>query len=223
LALISNFDISGITNFLKRIIHQLTFLFLQIPFAAVHITFFTAHILNMIKIRLISALCFLAQAYAFAPNKGIVGEPRTTAIFGTLPEVDDHSLVDVLSEKRGFLASSAGGLVMGLCSFVAAGMASDDYEIAELPPVYVPVIFGVFLIAGVGVLTASLGNVMDEGKIRICSQILSPFSGNSFFLSHRNARGFAWSTVGSKSQKRNRQRSIFVFQKKINESLLISW
>ena len=43
-------------------------------------------------------------------------------------------------------------------------MASDDYEIAELPPPYVPAIFGVVLLAGVGVLTASLGDVMDEGE-----------------------------------------------------------
>jgi hypothetical protein len=209
--------------FLKRIIPQLTFLSYQIPFAAVHITFFTTHLLNMMKISLIAALCFLAQVHAFAPNKGFVGEPRPMAIFGTSPKVDDHSLADVLSEKRGFLASSVGGLVTGLSSCVAAGMAVEDYEyeIAQLPPTWVPAVFGIFLVAGVGVLTASLGNVMDEGKIRISSQILSPFARNSFFISHRNDRGSSWSTVGSKSQKRNRKKSIFVFQKEINESLLL--
>ena len=40
--------------------------------------------------------------------------------------------------------------------------ATEEYEIAELPPVYVPALFGVALLVGVGVLTGSLGNVMDE-------------------------------------------------------------
>jgi hypothetical protein len=40
--------------------------------------------------------------------------------------------------------------------------ATDDVEIAELPPVYVPALFGVALLVGVGLLTGSLGNVMDE-------------------------------------------------------------
>ena len=41
-------------------------------------------------------------------------------------------------------------------------MAAEELEIAELPPVYVPVLFGVALVVGVGLLTSSLGNVMDE-------------------------------------------------------------
>jgi hypothetical protein len=40
--------------------------------------------------------------------------------------------------------------------------AEDAYEIAELPPVYVPVIFGIGLLIGVGLLTGSLGDVIDE-------------------------------------------------------------
>ena len=41
-------------------------------------------------------------------------------------------------------------------------IAENDMEIAELPPPYVPALFGVALLVGVGVLTGSLGNVMDE-------------------------------------------------------------
>lgn len=41
-------------------------------------------------------------------------------------------------------------------------MAAEEIEIAELPPPYVPAIFGVVLLAGVGLLTSSLGNVYDE-------------------------------------------------------------
>ena len=35
-------------------------------------------------------------------------------------------------------------------------------EYAELPPPYVPVAFGLLLLVGVGALTGSLGNVLDE-------------------------------------------------------------
>ena len=61
---------------------------------------------------------------------------------------------------------SMAGFVTGVVGFVSQGVAAaDDYELAELPPPYVPALFGVVLLAGVGVLTSSLGNVMDEGKI----------------------------------------------------------
>lgn len=39
---------------------------------------------------------------------------------------------------------------------------ADDLEVTELPPPYVPVIFGILVIGGVGVLTASLGDVYTE-------------------------------------------------------------
>ena len=38
----------------------------------------------------------------------------------------------------------------------------DDVEIAELPPVYVPLLFAFAIIVGVGVLTGSLGDVYTE-------------------------------------------------------------
>lgn len=37
-----------------------------------------------------------------------------------------------------------------------------ELVIEELPPVYVPILFAIGVIGGVGVLTFSLGNVMDE-------------------------------------------------------------
>jgi len=45
---------------------------------------------------------------------------------------------------------------------LSAFAAADDLELAELPPVYVPILFAIGVLGGVGVLTASLGNVMDE-------------------------------------------------------------
>ena len=116
------------------------------------------------KINLFAALCILAQVCAFAPKARNSRGSYHTSLLESLPKSDEHSLDDILDQKRGLLASSAAGLVTGLGSLVAQGMASDDYEIAELPPPYVPAIFGVVLLAGVGVLTASLGDVMDEGE-----------------------------------------------------------
>lgn len=55
------------------------------------------------------------------------------------------------------------GFVLGLSTFVSSVLAAEDYELADLPPPYVPAIFAVVLIAGIGILTGSLGNVMDEG------------------------------------------------------------
>lgn len=62
-----------------------------------------------------------------------------------------------------FLSSpSLAGFITGITGFIGQGIAADDYELAELPPPYIPALFGVVLLAGVGVLTSSLGNVMDE-------------------------------------------------------------
>lgn len=41
-------------------------------------------------------------------------------------------------------------------------LLADEMELAELPPPYVPALFGVALLVGVGIFTGSLGNVMDE-------------------------------------------------------------
>ena len=62
-------------------------------------------------------------------------------------------------------------LIAGCITFVTtttplsafAAEALDELEIEELPPVYVPILFAIGVLGGVGVLTASLGNVMDEG------------------------------------------------------------
>lgn len=38
----------------------------------------------------------------------------------------------------------------------------EDLEIAELPPVWVPILFAIGILGGVGFLTLSLGDVMTE-------------------------------------------------------------
>jgi len=38
----------------------------------------------------------------------------------------------------------------------------DDVEVADLPPIWVPILFAFGILIGVGVLTASLGDVYTE-------------------------------------------------------------
>jgi len=54
------------------------------------------------------------------------------------------------------------GLLSGCMSLVPRALAETEIEMAELPPPYIPVVFGLVLIVGVGLLTGSLGDVIDE-------------------------------------------------------------
>jgi hypothetical protein len=126
---------------------------------------------------LVAFLCLFAQVCAFAPPRhaSLVRQPLRSGVAFARPSKSSSSsddddqqqqgLVDVLSEQRGVWAPTVAGLVSGLGGFVAQGMATDELVIEELPPPYVPALFGVLLLVGVGALTASLGNVMDEGKL----------------------------------------------------------
>lgn len=67
----------------------------------------------------------------------------------------------VLDVSRGLKVAAVAG--MGAFFQVGAALAAEELEIAELPPPYVPALFGVLLIVGVGVLTSSLGDVYTEG------------------------------------------------------------
>jgi hypothetical protein len=129
-----------------------------------HKSFFSL-ILNDItmKATLLAVLCLVGQACAFAPLNKALTIPRS---FQALEAPEEYCFTEIVSEKRGILASSVTGLASGLLSFVASGLAADEYEMTELPPPYVPVGFALLLIAGVGVLTGSLGDVMTEGKFR---------------------------------------------------------
>ena len=62
-------------------------------------------------------------------------------------------------------SASLAGIITGITGFVGQVLAEEEYEMAELPPAYIPALFGVVLLGGVGFLTLSLGNVMDEGKL----------------------------------------------------------
>jgi hypothetical protein len=76
---------------------------------------------------------------------------------------------------------------------VGVARATEELEIAELPPVYVPVLFGVGLLVGVGFF---------DFKFRQCN-------GRGVVTRH---------AVGCKSKERSRTKSIFLFQKVIRNS-----
>jgi hypothetical protein len=171
-------------------------------------------------IKSIAFLCLFAQVCAFAPpsQTSIVRQSLRSVVAFARPSDtsssssdDQRTLVYVLSEKRGFWASPVAGLVLGLGGYVARGMASDeDLEMAELHPPYVPAIFGVVLLAGVGALTASLGNVMDEGKllammtITVSKLVRFTFGRiDPFFKHFHDNRVPPGSPVGSTRKERN--------------------
>eukprot|EP00585_Thalassiosira_rotula_P006915 CAMPEP_0196146972 /NCGR_PEP_ID=MMETSP0910-20130528/24281_1 /TAXON_ID=49265 /ORGANISM="Thalassiosira rotula, Strain GSO102" /LENGTH=161 /DNA_ID=CAMNT_0041409277 /DNA_START=39 /DNA_END=524 /DNA_ORIENTATION=+ len=82
------------------------------------------------------------------------------------PSLNDAELTSTNSPPAGISDSLKQSLLTGCIAFLTttplSAFAADDLEIAELPPVYVPILFAIGVLGGVGVLTASLGNVMDE-------------------------------------------------------------
>jgi len=74
------------------------------------------------------------------------------AIGSPLPDTNDNLKQLLLTGCIAFLTTTP----------LSAIAVADELEIAELPPVYVPILFAIGVLGGVGVLTASLGNVMDE-------------------------------------------------------------
>ncbi|CAJ1908999.1 unnamed protein product [Cylindrotheca closterium] len=113
----------------------------------------------MWKVTLIASLCLFAQAFAFSP----LHQTRSDGIqfpSAQLETPENHPLTSARFPNA--LIPSLAGLSTGLVGFVTKVLAEEDYELAELPPPYIPALFGVVLIAGVGVLTASLGDVMTE-------------------------------------------------------------
>ena len=116
-----------------------------------------------------------ACAFSFRPSIS-----TTTVTAPQTQEVDPFNLDsnhELLDATQGMITTtdtssvSSGdtirqSLLAGCMTFLTttplAAMAADDLELEELPPVYVPILFAILVLGGVGVSTASLGNVMDE-------------------------------------------------------------
>jgi len=126
-------------------------------------------------------LCALIPSFAFVPNDSacnrvrenamIIGDRSTPGRFATvnfLARNDDYQRQDIAVGKgedgqRGVIQIMAGISSFGLLSALPlVAFAADDVEYAELPPPYIPVAFGFALLVGVGLLTGSLGDVLDE-------------------------------------------------------------
>jgi hypothetical protein len=124
-------------------------------------------LLIIIKIRIMKVLLILCsllvQALAFAPVplqsqvQRAVGQ-RLFVQSDPTPSSDDlSSLVPATLRSAGVLA----GFTTGALSLVQSAWC-EEIEYAELPPTWVPVLFGIGLIVGVGLLTGSLGDVINE-------------------------------------------------------------
>ena len=97
-------------------------------------------------------LCTIAQAFAFAPVQYTSHSKVTEEVTPAFKQ-DDFSPQTSIGGAAGFATGA-------LALLQSAG--AEDIEYAELPPPYIPVAFGLALVAGVGLLTGSLGNVIDE-------------------------------------------------------------
>jgi hypothetical protein len=117
------------------------------------------------EMRVLAFTFLVCQAAAFAPIP-FLSRTMNAAPFSPLavrdgePESSTFRLC-VLSNRPKVPALIA-GLSSGIISLVSSVLAADGIEMAELPAPYVPVLFGLGLLVGVGVLTGSLGDVMDE-------------------------------------------------------------
>mgnify|MGYP005848795105 CR=1 FL=1 len=132
----------------------------------------------MMKLLIWSSLLSCQAVAAFAPTTFVSSSPRITTspvVVSVLPQdddlfappQDDASMMissNNNNNNNNNVATAATGFVTGLMAFAGSAFAGEEIEMAELPPPWVPALFAVVLLAGVGVLTGSLGNVMDEGK-----------------------------------------------------------
>ena len=110
----------------------------------------------MLSIKLLTLLGMIFHAAAFVPAPRMIQRP-------TVLLASQHQ-EDFLFGSKNKVAATVAGLSTGAFFQAAVALAEEDYEIAELPPPYVPVIFAVVLLGGVGFLTGSLGDVMTEGN-----------------------------------------------------------
>jgi len=96
---------------------------------------------------------------------------------------NEEELTGIISKNDDKKKTLRQSLIAGCTAFATtctplSAFATEELEIESLPPVYVPILFAIGVLGGVGVLTASLGNVMDEGMsivsiLSICGRYLA--------------------------------------------------
>ena len=114
---------------------------------------------------LLLIFALFGSATAFAPASA----SRTTSLVANQFPASTTNLaawknadIDELHLPINLSPANVAGLSTGLMVFADSAFAGEEIEMAELPPPWVPAIFAVVLLVGVGVLTGSLGNVIDE-------------------------------------------------------------
>jgi hypothetical protein len=73
-----------------------------------------------------------------------------------------HPIIISAATPTAAAAAASNLLLIAPPSIANAFDTLDDVEVAELPPVYVPILFAIGIMIGVGVLTSSLGDVYTE-------------------------------------------------------------
>lgn len=91
---------------------------------------------------------------------------QTQPSFAISGDIEQHSSTETTvvvpnESHSGLKQSLLAGCITFLTTTPLASFA-DDLEVTELPPPYIAVVFAVLVIGGVGVLTASLGDVYTE-------------------------------------------------------------
>ena len=94
---------------------------------------------------------------------------------------NEEEFAGIISQNDDKKKTLQQSLIAGCIAFATtctplSAFAAEELEIESLPPVYVPILFAIGVLGGVGVLTASLGNVMDEGMsivliISLCTKL----------------------------------------------------
>jgi len=92
--------------------------------------------------------------------------PQSSSSSSTTLYNEKNNEMNVLTEmanssmmKKAFYLSTS----VSVLASATVAMAADEYiEVAELPPPYVPILFAIGILGGVGWLTGSLGDVMTE-------------------------------------------------------------
>ena len=97
--------------------------------------------------------------------------PPPLSVSSSNIELDNHRIKGAMATIMTCALSTSAAVLTMIPSIAAAAATADDdiIEIAELPPVWVPIVFAIVIIGGVGLLTFSLGDVYTEGESFLCS------------------------------------------------------
>merc|ERR1712194_743668 len=80
----------------------------------------------------------------------------------------NSNIEEQISKKNNILLKAIGPSCVGFFTSIGIALAEEmdtEIEVSDLPPPYVPLLFSLFLVGGIGLLTNSLGDVISEGKI----------------------------------------------------------